>query len=90
MAPGQWAAGSLKSGVADEADVVAKQMGDPAPLLAPAEFERFPIKLVPRRSVRTKRFDWTRDIPRVLVEYKNTVSLKLSASRRLTRVLITY
>lgn len=38
MAPGQWAAGSLKSRVADEADVGTKQMGDPAPLLAPAEF----------------------------------------------------
>lgn len=67
MAPGQWAAGSLRSGVADEADVGTKQMGDPAPLLAPAEFQRFAIKLVIRRSVRAEHFDWTRDIPRVLV-----------------------
>lgn len=71
VAPGQWAAGSLKSCVADEADVGTKQMGGPAPLLAPAEFERFAIKSVTRRSVRTKHFDWTRDIPWVPVEYKN-------------------
>lgn len=82
VAPGQWAAGSLKSRVADETDVGTKQMGDPAPLLAPAEFKRFAIKLVMRRLVRTKHFNWTRDIPRLLVEYQNAVNLKLSSTQQ--------
>lgn len=51
VALSQWAAGSLKSCVADEVDVGTKQMVNQAPLLIPAKFSKCVIKIVIKKSI---------------------------------------